>query len=284
MKRPILKFLRKNYDFYSNGARLSAEIIGPPEKNLVSDSTLVFLHQGLGSIAQWKDFPLLLSLETNLAAVIYDRAGYGSSDPKPQPRNFNYLYEEAQSVLPDALEQFEIDSTILIGHSDGGSIALLYAGLFPEKVQGIITEAAHVFVEQKTVEGIKDALAAFDEPELRNRLVKYHGIHTDTILQDWEDIWLNPDYFNWNIESSLSQITAPTLVIQGENDQYGTLSQVDAIVEQVSGPVEKFIISECGHSPHLQAKQLVLERMSRFVNAIVSDRSHYRNYSGSPST
>jgi pimeloyl-ACP methyl ester carboxylesterase len=173
------------------------------------------------------------------------------------------------NTLPRVIEQCEIDNAILIGHGDGGSIALLYAGLYPEKVRGIIIEAAHVFVEQKTISGIREALAAFDVPQLRNRLLKYHGIHTETILQDWEEIWLHPDFFNWNIKLSLPQITAPTLVIQGEDDPYGTLSQVDAIVEQVSGPVESLIIPECAHTPHLQAKQLVLERMSLFIKNVL---------------
>jgi len=227
---------------------------------------LVFLHDGLGSIQQWKDFPKILSDITDLPALIYDRYGYGESGNLIEPHKPNYFTEEAVKVLPEILKLLEIDNKlILIGHSDGGSIALIYASVFPEDVQGVITEAAHVFTEEVTLDGIRNAVDKYENGDLKNFLLKYHGDNTENMFRGWSNFWLNEDFRDWNIKSSLSKIKCPLLAIQGDNDEYGTLEQLRLIINDTSGPADSLILKNCGHIPHHQARELVLENMKRFI-------------------
>lgn len=257
---------RHRFDVHDGLHRLSVECIEPiPHLMDVPGPTLIFLHEGLGSIAQWRDFPAAVSLATHLPAVIYERWGYGNADPLDQSRSVRYLHDEALQSLPKVLQQLQVDDAILIGHSDGGSIALIFAATWPEKVRGIITEAAHVFVEDVTVAGIREAVRVYTSTDLPQRLSKYHGANTDRAFRGWSDVWLSPAFRNWNIEEYLPGVRCPILVIQGRDDEYGTAAQVEAIVKKVSGPAEPLIIPGCGHIPHHQAREKVLAEMTRFI-------------------
>jgi pimeloyl-ACP methyl ester carboxylesterase len=260
------KIFHHRLNIHDGRYRLPVEIIEPNIR--ATDSigpTLVFLHEGLGSIAQWRDFPYTVSSNVHLPAVVYERGGYGDADPLVGPRSVRYIHEEAIQSLPEVLRQLQIDDAILIGHSDGGSIALIFAAVWPEKVRGIITEAAHVFVEEATLAGIREAVRSYDSTDLPNRLSKYHGRNTEAAFRGWSDTWLSPAFRNWNIEEYLPDVRCPVLAIQGRDDEYGSPAQVEAIVSGVSGPSEPLIINDCGHVPHHQARERVLAEMTRFI-------------------
>jgi pimeloyl-ACP methyl ester carboxylesterase len=261
--------MRRPFFVVAGRHRLSAECIEPPvTPSYRQQPTLVFLHEGLGSIGQWRDFPLLVSRATGLPALLYDRWGHGKSDPLTGARRVRYMHDEALATLPELLHQLHVEKTILIGHSDGGSIALIFAAEHREKVSGIVTAAAHVFVEDITIRGIREAVRVFETTNLRDRLRPYHGDSTESMFRGWADIWLAPEFRNWNIEEYLPAVTSPVLAIQGENDEYGTPAQVDAIVRQVSGPVESLLIPDCGHIPHLQARERVLSEVTAFIRSL----------------
>ena len=228
---------------------------------------LIFLHEGLGSIRQWKDFPALLCEATGLGGLAYDRYGYGLSSALSEERDSHYIENGGLNELPALLDALEINQpVILVGHSDGGSVALVFAGAYPERVVGVITEAAHLFLEQMSVAGIAKTEAVFKEGRLKELLSRYHGERTERMFYGWAATWQNPSFRNWNIEKYLKGITAPTLAIQGVDDEYGTEKQVDAVVAGVSGHVEKWMVPACGHIPHFQQKEQVLQRMSTFIN------------------
>jgi len=247
--------------------RLGAELIRPRAKR-DNRPVLVFLHEGLGSIGQWRDFPEKICAATGCPALVYDRWGHGGSDPLTESRRPDYLHEEALLSLPEVLRQCAIDKPILIGHSDGGSIAIIYAGTYPQKVAGIITEAAHVFVEDVTVKGIQRALEIYESTDLRTRLARFHGRKTDSMFRGWADIWLSPEFRDWNIESCLAYITCPLLAIQGKDDEYGTPAQVASIIGKVLGPARGWLIDNCGHIPHVQATEDVFAEMVNFIAAL----------------
>jgi pimeloyl-ACP methyl ester carboxylesterase len=249
--------------------RLSAEFIRPCIKT-DNRPALVFLHEGLGSIGQWRDFPEKICAQTGCPALVYERWGYGGSDPLTQPRRPDYLHDEALLSLPEVLNQCAIDKPILIGHSDGGSIAIIYAGTNPQKVAGVITEAAHVFVEDVTVEGIKRAVEVYEGTDLKERLSKFHGNNTELMFRGWADIWLSPEFRNWDIEEYLPHITCPLIAIQGKDDEYGTSAQVEAIVGKVKGSARASMIDNCGHIPHIQATDAVLSEMVNFISEMVT--------------
>jgi len=247
-------------------AFLAAKTLVP---QCVSGNTwLVFLHEGLGSIEQWGTIPQRLSNTLNCPALVYDRLGYGTSAPSTRPWTANYLHHEACDILPHVLRYVGIDKSILIGHSDGGSIALLYASSYPDCVAALVTEAAHVFVEDVTLQGITEAIDLFESTALAARLARYHGEKTGSMFYRWANAWHDPSFRSWNIEEELHGITAPTLVIQGENDQYGTEHQVKSIARHVSGPVETAIVPRCGHVPHREAPAAVLSLIHRFIAGI----------------
>jgi pimeloyl-ACP methyl ester carboxylesterase len=259
---------RTRFDFRAAGRWLHGEAIELP--TTVADTTLVFLHEGLGSIAQWKNFPVQLCQACGLPGLVYERWGFGNSEPLSGPRETDYLHDEALRSLPEVLECSGITTPpILIGHSDGGTIALLFATAFPEKVRAIITEAAHVFVEDVTLEGIRAAKRAYETTDLQQRLASYHGANTDAMFKGWCDTWLRPDFRHWNIVTQLPKITCPALIIQGQADEYGTPAQVHAIAAGVSGYVETLLIPNCAHVPHHQAREQVLREMGRFITSLV---------------
>jgi pimeloyl-ACP methyl ester carboxylesterase len=230
-----------------------------------SRPTLVFLHEGLGSIEMWHDFPEVLLEKTGCNGLVYDRWGHGKSDPIDVQRTLRYVHDEALDSLPEVLKHSGVEDAILIGHSDGGSIALIFAAEYPGSVQGLITEAAHVFVEEVTLEGIKDALEVYRNTDLKEKLARYHGDNTERIFRAWYETWLQPEFKSWNIEDCLPKIKCPLLVIQGEEDQYGTAAQVEAITNQVTGQAKPLLIPNCAHIPHKEATDRVIKEMTEFI-------------------
>lgn len=226
---------------------------------------LVFLHDSLGCTQLWRDFPEQLAAIAQCNILVYDRLGYGKSYPMlTNERENNYMELEAD-VLNDLLDVLGIEEAILFGHSDGGTIALITAAKYPEKIKAVICEAGHIFVEDITIKGVKDALTAYHTTNLPERLRKYHGNKVETLMKAWTKIWLSDRFRNWNIEYLLKDINAPLLFIQGEKDEYGTLDQVDQTVSQVSGSAETFIVPDVGHTPHKEVPEMVLRRAARFV-------------------
>ncbi|MCC7410144.1 MAG: alpha/beta hydrolase [Gammaproteobacteria bacterium] len=253
-----------------DGRRLEAEWLGPAPGLA---PTLVFLHEGLGCVRMWKDFPRKLAEATGCGALVYSRFGYGASDPCSLPRRVDYMHGEAFDVLPRVLEASGIRDAILVGHSDGGSIALLYCGGTPAaEVRGGITLGAHVFVEDLSVESIALAKTRYHEGDLRAKLERFHGAAVDEVFRGWNDIWLHPDFRRWNIEAYLPHIRVPFLVIQGDDDQYGTPGQVAAIARGSGGAVDRLMVPECNHWPHLEQEQITLDAMRTFVAALLRSR------------
>ena len=231
---------------------------------------LVFLHEGLGSTTQWKDFPHRLCELTGCRGLIYDRQGYGQSTPLNKSRTLHYLHEYALVELPQLLAALlPGQDYILVGHSDGGSIALIHAAARDPHLRGVITEAAHVFVEPETLDGIRAADNAYEQGKLAG-LAKYHGDKTAQIFKAWSDTWLTPAFSHWNIEYLLPATECPLLVIQGEDDQYGSRSQVDSIAEGCGGPTQAELIPDCGHSPHHEQAEEVLALMTAFISSLAA--------------
>ncbi|MGD8710302.1 MAG: alpha/beta hydrolase [Ectothiorhodospiraceae bacterium] len=249
----------------AGGARLEAWWIGPAPDQA---ATLVFLHEGLGSAALWKGFPERVAAATGLGALVYSRAGYGGSDPIALPRPLNYLEIEALEVLPAVLDAAGIQRAVLVGHSDGASIALVNAGASGDpRIAGAVAMAPHVFNEQRAVDGIRRAVAAFETGGLRERLKRHHGANVDCAFRGWSGAWLDPEFWHWNIEGYLPSIRAPLLLIQGRDDEYGTAAQIEAIERQTGGPFETVWLSG-GHTPHREHPEDSLAAIARFVSGL----------------
>lgn len=234
-----------------------------------SKPLLLFLHEGLGSIGQWKGFPDIVCNQENLDGLVYERYGYGYSTPFFEERKPNYLYKEAEYFLPLFLQKLGLENReiILVGHSDGASIALIYAALFPNNIKAVISMAAHVFVDELSIKGIKeaDAIYAADD-ELKNKLKKYHFNHVDSTFFAWSKMWQTPEFGKFNIENLLPKIKAPILAIQGKQDEYGLPRQVESIVENGANQNnEKLFVDDCQHSPHIQAQEIVLDAIQKFI-------------------
>jgi len=230
---------------------------------------LVFLHEGLGCVAQWNDFPQRLCHRTGCPGLVYDRLGHGKSSPLIQPRTIRYLHEAALDELPKVVESLIPGQRfILIGHSDGGSISLIFSAERHRLLLGAITVAAHVFVEQVSLAGIRKAEEVFVQGKLRNGLARYHGKKTEQLFKAWAETWASPSFRSWTIEDLLPSIEVPLLVLQGRDDQYGTATQVEAIVNKSGGPATPLLLEDCGHAPHLDFPELTLDLMSCFVNRL----------------
>lgn len=257
------------FDVSAAGCRLRVKHIEPESASISMDPpTLVFLHEGLGCIEMWRDFPEILCESAGCYGLIYDRKGYGGSEKYDGPWPVNYLRIESLLYLPALLQACSIDNAVLVGHSDGGTIALITAASHGNPVRGIITEAAHIFVEKITIEGIHKTVQAFETTSLKEKLARYHKKNTETVFYRWADRWLSPEFRNWNIQKELHSITCPLLLIQGEDDEYGTRAQIEGIAGQASGPVHVKLIPDCGHTPHFQAKDTALSEMTRFIKAL----------------
>jgi pimeloyl-ACP methyl ester carboxylesterase len=231
--------------------------------------TLVFLHEGLGSAAQWRDFPARLGERTGCPTLAYSRRGYGRSSAVALPRPLTYMHEEGERVLPALLDACGVRSCVLVGHSDGASIALVHAGTPAARgrVRGLVLEAPHVFVEDLSVASIAAAREAFEHGALREGLAKYHD-DPDGAFRGWNRAWLDPGFRTWNLEGYLPAIDVPVLVVQGENDPYGTLAQVEAIERGVAGGAERRVLPACGHAPHRDQPGATLDAMVAFVERV----------------
>ena len=231
--------------------------------------TLVLLHDSLGCITVWRDFPERLAAALGCDALVYDRRGYGRSSPfAPEPRTPRYLEEEAD-VLARVLDACAVREAVLFGHSDGGSIALVAAARAPARVRAVVTEGAHVFVEERTLAGIRDARDALRTTELRERLRRHHGERTDAVTAAWIDVWLSPGFRDWSIEHHLPHVRCPTLVLQGTEDEFGTPEQVRAIARGVAGPARAHLLPGVGHTPHRAAPDEVLRLTTGFLRETV---------------
>ncbi len=228
--------------------------------------TLVVLHEGLGCVTLWRHFPEQLAAATGCRTIVWSRAGYGHSQPWPQARTPRYMHREALEALPEFLAALEIERPLLVGHSDGGSIALIYAGAFPERPLGVAVMAPHEFVEAETLAGIRAARETWENSDWRCKLGRYHHL-PEQVFHDWNDTWLSPEFRDWNIEAYLPAIRCPVLAIQGEDDEYATMRQIDAIAAAVPG-TELLKLARCGHSPHRDQPAAVLSALAAWVGRV----------------
>jgi pimeloyl-ACP methyl ester carboxylesterase len=228
---------------------------------------LVFLHEGLGCVEMWKRFPHDLCEATGCPGLLYDRRGYGQSSPFAAPRTIHYLHNYALNELPQVLAALIPGRDyVVIGHSDGGTIALIHAAERPARLLGAITAAAHVSVEDVALAGVAAAQESYRAGKLTG-LAKFHGAKTDAVFRAWADTWRSDWFRSWNIEYLLPAIACPALIMQGVHDQYGTYAQVEAIVSHVKNAQEA-MIEDCGHVPHLEQPALVRDRMAHFIRSL----------------
>jgi pimeloyl-ACP methyl ester carboxylesterase len=246
------------------GHRLEYRWIGAPPRDA---ATLVFLHEGLGSVSVWRDFPEAVCQRTGRGALVYSRYGHGASDALEEPRGVRFMHDEAR-VVPELIRAFAVTRPILIGHSDGASIAIIYAGSGLGPIDGLVLEAPHVFVEDISIESISRIKTAYETTDLKEKLARHHGSKADAVFRAWNDVWLLQDFRSWNIEEYLPVIRCPVLVLQGRDDEYGTGRQVEAIAAQVGDGFEALLLDECGHAPHVDQRPIVEEAMTRFIQAI----------------
>ena len=226
--------------------------------------TLLLLHEGLGSVSMWRHFPEKLAAATGCRLIVWSRAGYGGSEAYPEPRTPLYMHREGEEMLPALLAALGIERPLMIGHSDGGSIALIFAGAFPEIPLAVAVMAPHEFVEEVTLAGIRAAKTTWQTTDFPKKLARYHHAQTERVFADWNDTWLSPAFRDWNIESYLPKIRCPVLAIQGEDDEYATMRQIDVIAEQVPG-TQLLKLPRCGHSPHRDQEAAVLDALAAFV-------------------
>ena len=227
---------------------------------------IVMLHEGLGCVAMWRHFPERVAAVTGCRVLVWSRAGYGHSQPYAEARTPRYMHREALEALPALLAELGIERPLLFGHSDGGSIALIFAGAFPEVPLGAIVMAPHEFVEEVTLAGILAAKTAWTATDLPQKLGRYHA-DVERVFADWNDTWLSPAFRDWNIEEYLSKIRCPVLAIQGEDDEYATMRQIEAIAEQVA-ETTLVKLPQCGHSPHRDQPAAVLGAVDAFVRRL----------------
>jgi len=231
--------------------------------------TLVFLHEGLGSVAMWRDFPQRLCDAAGLRGIVYSRPGYGRSTPRATHERWglDFMHRQAYELLPALLDALQVDRGAappwLLGHSDGGSIALLHAARFARQVAGVIAIAPHLFVEDVSIASIQQARHHYERTDLRQRLARYHD-DPDSAFWGWNDIWLDPPFAHWNIEAEIGSITCPLLAMQGLDDEYGTLQQIRAIARHVPH-TELLELPSCGHSPQRDQPQRVIDEVTRFI-------------------
>jgi pimeloyl-ACP methyl ester carboxylesterase len=236
---------------------------------------LVFLHEGLGSVALWRDFPDKVARRLGAPALVYSRFGYGRSDGLEAKNTARFMHDEALEVLPKLLDAMGIERPLLIGHSDGASIALIHAAAAGRPVAGLVLMAPHVFVEPICTESIATIRERYITTDLRERLAKYHA-HVDDAFLGWADTWLLPEFAAWSIEDLLPGVTQSMLLIQGRDDEYGTLDQLDRIEAGVRGPTVRLVLDSCGHSPHRDQEAAVLDAIFDFVRRRVPLRTNER--------
>lgn len=250
--------------------RLEYRMIGPRP---ASAPTLVLLHEGLGSVGQWGDFPERLAAATGAGAFVYSRAGYGRSSPVSLPRPLTYMHDEALEVLPKLLDTIGFCRGLLVGHSDGASIATIYAGSVQDhRVRGLALIAPHFFVEDVGIAAIAQAREAYETGDLREKLMRWHA-DVDNAFRGWNDAWLDPDFRNWDVSEMLAYLRVPVLIVQGEDDQYGTKRQIEVAQEECYCPVETALLPNVRHSPQKDAPDRALAVIAGFVNRLLKDHA-----------
>ena len=249
-------------------ARLEYRMIGPRP---AAAPTIVMLHEGLGSVGLWGPFPEQIAEATGAGVFVYSRAGYGKSSPGKLPRSVSFMHEEAIEVLPRALEAIGFQRGILLGHSDGASIAAIYAGSIQDhRVRGLALLAPHFFAEEMGIAEIRRARAAFESGTLREKLKRWHA-DVDCAFRSWSEPWLDPEFRNWDITEALGYIRVPILIVQGENDQYGTLRQLEVAEQECFCPVETAILPNIRHDPCREAPEQTLAIVAGFVGRLLHD-------------
>ncbi len=254
-----------------HGRRLAARWVTPP--GAAAAPVIVFLHEALGAIRLWKDFPERLCAATGLRGLVYERLGYGASDPMEAERSADYLRVEAEDWLPEVLRVADVTAPpILFGHSDGGSIALYYAAKHP--VAAMVTEAAHIYIEEITLQGIRDfATELWAKTDIRDKLARYHGDKTDAVYHAWHDTWLKPEMADFDMSDCLPRIACPAMIVQGSDDEYGSPSQVTDIVAGITaggkGAARAWFLDGCGHIPHLERKDEVAFATAAFLAEVL---------------
>lgn len=232
---------------------------------------IVLLHEGLGCLELWRDFPQSLATATGNRVVAYSRTGYGNSDPIKLPRPLDHMEREALDFLPSFFQCLALEQPILLGHSDGATIALEFAAAFPEAVSAVILMAPHVFVEQVSLDAINAANDAYANGDLREKLKRYHGANVDSAFRGWCDTWLDPNFRTWDMRPRLSNIKVPILQLQGINDEYGTVLQIQSINVNSGGPVTSVMLPNCGHAPHLDKADETLAEIVKFIKSLDLD-------------
>ncbi len=227
---------------------------------------LVFLHEALGSIAQWKSFPDELCRAVHCHGLVYERQGHGHSDALTAVRTMDFYTDEAGVVLPAVLAACGISRHVIIGHSDGATIALMYASLFPQRPEAVVSIAAHVMIEERTLDGIRAARTAWHSTDLRTKLRRYHGANTDALFAAWADTWLRPEYRAWNMYAQLERIERPLLVLQGEMDAFGSSAQMEAIRARARGICRVEELPGCGHVPMVEARATTIALCGSFLS------------------
>jgi pimeloyl-ACP methyl ester carboxylesterase len=248
-------------DWRGRALELEYRWLGDPASTL---PPVVFLHEGLGSISMWRDFPERFCVEGGFRGLVYSRYGYGRSTPKPADERWqpDFMHRQAHEVLPALLATLGIERPWLFGHSDGASIALLHAARFP--VAGVVAAAPHIFVEDLSIASIEKAREAYAATDLRERLARHHA-DVDSAFRGWNDIWLDPAFRAWNIEAELATITCPILAVQGEDDEYGTLEQIRGIARRLP-KTRLLVLEKCGHSPHRHQRAALCRAAARFIH------------------
>ena len=247
------------------GKTLEAASWGPPPGDA---STIVLLHEGLGCLSLWRDFPKKLAKATGFGVFAWSRAGYGQSDPADLPLPLDYMTREALDCLPEVLETIGFERGILLGHSDGASIAAIYAGSVEDfRVRGLVLMAPHFFTEPEGLASIAAAKTAFETGDLRAKLARHHR-DVDHSFRGWNDAWLNPKFKEWNIAETIDYLRIPVLAIQGESDQYGSIAQIDEIETRIYSPVDVVILKNCGHAPQTEQPDATLAAIADFVSRL----------------
>jgi pimeloyl-ACP methyl ester carboxylesterase len=248
--------------------RLEYRMIGPRPD---AAPTILMLHEGLGSVAIWGAFPEKLAAATGAGVFVYSRAGYGNSSPGKLPRTVSFMHEEATEVLPRVLAAIGFQRGILFGHSDGASIAAIYAGSVQDhRVRGLVLIAPHFFIEEMGLAEIRRARDAFAAGPLREKLKRWHA-DVDCAFRSWSEPWLDPQFRKWDITEALGYIRVPTLIVQGDKDQYGTLKQVETAQEECFCPVEAAVLPGIRHDPCREAPELTLETVADFISRLLRD-------------
>jgi pimeloyl-ACP methyl ester carboxylesterase len=250
------------------GARIEAHWHGPRPDVA---PTLVLLHEGLGCVSMWRDFPRMLAERSGYGVLAYSRPGYGKSEPLPRVRALAYMDDEAFEVLPAVLDQAGVRKAVLVGHSDGASIATIYAGGRQDfRVRGLTLMAPHFFVEDLSIRSIVAAKEAYEQGDLRERLRRHHGDNVDNAFTVWNAAWLDPGSRGWRLDERLAHVRVPILIVQGADDQYGTIEQIAFAERETYCPVESLVLEDCRHSPHIDQPEATLSAVTAFAYRVLT--------------